>query len=371
MQTRRIPAQRYSFPDDAIEWVVGEIRALLRARDYLTAGRHVEAFEQAFAAYVGTQFAVAVSSGTAALEAVLRAIDVRGREVVVPTNTFAATAFAVLHAGGTPVFADCDEDLQLDVQDAERRITDRTRAIVAVHVGGYLSPRLPELSGLCRRAGLALVEDAAHAHGSRLGGRQPGSFGRAAAYSFFPTKIMTTGEGGMIVTNDREVAEVAIELRDQGKLGGANVHRRVGANWRMTEIAALLGLAQLERLDQFLAERARVAAIYDEAFGAGSALRPIQVAGGCQPNYYKYVLLTPERDLGRAAERLSREHGVQLGGLVYELPCHEQPVFARPDAPRLERAERLCRRHVCPPIYPELSSEDARRVARALSEVLA
>lgn len=371
MQTRRIPAQRYTFSEEAIETIVGQIRELLRTRAFLTDGHQVEAFERAFAEHVGTRFAVAVSSGTAALEAILRAIDVAGAEVIVPTNTFAATAFAVLHAGGTPVFADCDDDLQVDVADVERRITGRTRAVVAVHVGGYLSPRLPELRALCDRGGLALVEDAAHAHGSRLGGRQPGSFGRAAAYSFFPTKVMTTGEGGMIATDDPDIAGVASQLRDQGKVGGANVHRRVGGNWRMTEVAAILGLSQLEHLEGFLAERARVAAIYDAEFGDGHPLRPLRVAAGCRPNYYKYVLLAPDRDVGELVRQLSREHGVQMGGLVYELPCHEQPVFARPGAPRLDRAERLCRHHLCPPIYPELSSDDARHVAAALTAISA
>jgi perosamine synthetase len=371
MIARRVPAQRYAFPEDDVAVVLDQIGSLLRARAFLTDGQHVKEFERQFAAYAQVAHAIAVSSGTAALQIILHGLNVAGKEVIVPTNTFGATAFAVLHAGGSPVFADCGPDLQVDVDDVEARIGERTAAVITVHIGGFVNPRLPELRALCDRHGVALVEDAAHAHGSTLFNHQAGYFGRAAAYSFFSTKVMTTGEGGMIVTNDARLADLAVELRDQGKVGGANLHRHVGSNWRMPEITAILGVTQLRRLNQFIAERARVARIYDQMLSDVAGVAPLQPGDGCMPNWYKYVLVGPGLDeLPSVRQRLRAEHGVELGGFVYETPCHKQPVFARPSAPALPHAEWLCRHHLCPPIYPELSDEDARHVAQSLRAVL-
>lgn len=366
---RRIPAQRYEFPDADVELILDEIGSLLRSRSFLTMGPHGDRFEERYAAYVGTAHAVAVSSGTAALEIVLRCLPVAGTEVIVPTNTFAATAFAVLRAGATPVFADCGDDLNVDPADVERRLTPSTGAVIAVHIGGLVSPGVHELQELCRSRGLVLVEDAAHAHGSDLNGRRAGTFGEAAAFSFFSTKVMTTGEGGMITTDNEEIAGTARLLRDQAKSAGQNRHELFGYNWRLTEIQALLGLAQLARLDEFVRERRRVASVYDEAFrSAPPGLRPLAVPDGARSNYYKYVLFS-DSDVSRLAARSRAERGVSLGGAVYDVPCHEQPVFAELSRVPLPVAERLCRHHVCPPIYPSLTDADARYVAEALMEV--
>src|SRR5712692_377465 len=137
---RSIPPQRYDFSRQDIDWIVERTRELLETRAFLTLGRYGEEFERAFAARVGVPHAVAVNSGTAALEIILRALGVSGKEVIVPTNTFAATAFAVLHAGGTPVFADCGDDLAVDPEDVERRVTAKTKAVITVHIGGFVSP---------------------------------------------------------------------------------------------------------------------------------------------------------------------------------------------------------------------------------------
>jgi perosamine synthetase len=365
--TARIPAQRYDFTEEDIETIQRQVGDLLRSRGFLTMGERGAEFEEGFARLVGSPRAVAVSSGTGALEIILRAIGVEGGEVVVPTNTFAATAFAVLHAGARPVFADCGEDLQVDPADVERRLTAATRAVVVVHVGGFVSVGLRRLRELCRARGLALVEDAAHASGSALDGSSAGTLGDAAAFSFFSTKVMTTGEGGMITTGDEQIAARARLLRDQAKREGRNVHEHVGSNWRLTELQAIVGLAQLRRLPDLLAGRRRVAAIYDDAFAGGSGrLHPLAVPPGSRPNWYKYVLLT-ELEAGAVAARLAGS-GVSLGGAVYDVPCHDQPVFARYRRGSLPNAERLCRHHVCPPIYPSLTDDQARRVAEALLE---
>jgi perosamine synthetase len=366
---RKIPAQRYDFPDEDVRLVVEGLERLLTSRSFLTLGEHVEQFEAAFGDLAGTSHAVAVSSGTAALEAVLRSIDVAGSEVVVPTNTFAATAFAVIHAGGRPVFADCGGDMNVDPVDVERRITDETKAVITVHIGGLISPGVVDLQDLCRSRGLSLIEDAAHAHGSTLDGRHAGGFGDAAAFSFFSTKVMTTGEGGMVVTDRDDIAEDVRIMRDQGKVAGRNFHELVGHNWRMTEFQALIGLAQLARLQDFVDERRRIARVYDDVLTeADTDLRPLAVPDGCDSNYYKYIVFVDGQAADAMSRRLREDFGVRVGGFVYDVPCHEQPVFEVYRRESLPRAEALCRQHVCPPIYPSLSDEDAQYVARALLE---
>jgi perosamine synthetase len=368
MSRATIPAQRYDVPDEDIEVVLERVGALLRSGDFLTMGRYGEEFERRFAAYTGARHAVAVSSGTAALELILRSIGVAGAEVVVPTNTFAATAFAVVHAGGHPVFADCGDDLVVDPVDVGRRLSRRTKAVIVVHIGGLVSPSVLRLKELCREREIPLVEDAAHAHGSRLEGIQAGTIGDAGAFSFFSTKVITTGEGGMVVTDDAAIADQAALLRDQAKVAGQNLHREIGHNWRMGELQAILGLTQLDRLDGFIAQRRRVARIYDDVLGAATdRLRPLRTPSGAEPNYYKYVLFT-DGDIGPAeiARRLESDHGLRLGGFVYDVPLHQQPVFAPSHAYDLPRAEDLCRRHVCPPIYPSLTDEEASYVAECL-----
>jgi dTDP-4-amino-4,6-dideoxygalactose transaminase len=365
----RIPAQRYDFPDDDVDTITRQLAELLRSRAFLTMGERCAEFEARFAAFAGVPHAVAVSSGTGALEIILRAIGVEGAEVVVPTNTFAATAYAVLHAGGIPVFADCGDDLAVNPEDVERRITTATRAVIAVHIGGLVSGGVLRLRELCRSRGLALVEDAAHACGSALNGFAAGSFGDAAAFSFFSTKVMTTGEGGMITTADGRIATAARLLRDQAKVEGRNLHEVVGSNWRLTELQAIVGLTQLARVPEFVAGRERVARIYDRAFAGAEPVRPVTMPAGARPNWYKYLLLT--RDEATAvASRLAPDRGVTLGGTVYDVPCHQQPVFARYNRGPLPVAEHFCRHHVCPPIYPSLTDDEAQRVADAVLEAV-
>src|SRR5581483_8533205 len=205
--------------------------------------------EEAFAARHGANHAVAVASGTAALEIMLRAVGVEGREVIVPANTFFASAAAVLHAGGTVRLADVDPDtLALSAATVEAALTPATAGVLHVHIGGAITPEMPAIARLCEDRGLFLLEDAAHAHGSDRDGAPAGRWGRAAAFSFYPTKVITSGEGGIVVTDDQAIVDEARIYRDQGKagfLGGEHV--RLGYAWRMSELHAAVGVVQLRR----------------------------------------------------------------------------------------------------------------------------
>lgn len=364
-----VPAQAYDFPPEDVDTITSQVRDMLSNGRFLTLGQYGERFEAAFAGQHGDLLATACNSGTAALEAILTALDVRGGEVIVPTNTFAATAFAVLRAGARPVFADVGTDLTLDPADAERRITERTRAIVTVHIGGLISPGTLRLAELCQQYGIPLVEDAAHAHGSTLHGQPAGSFGVAASFSFFATKVITTGEGGMVLTRDERIHQAVRLLRDQGKVGG-NRHEVVGANWRLSEVQAMLGLAQLARLPQFVARRRQIAERYRQGLSGVPGVTVLPEPEGARSCYYKVIVLLDRVPPAVLAEQLRTGYGVVLGGAVYELPLHQQPVFRQYADGPLPVAEDLCRRHICPPVYPSLTTEQLDHVVTAMKELM-
>jgi perosamine synthetase len=367
-----VPAARVQFLPEDRDWIAERIQEVLESGQ-LTLGRYGAEFERAFARRCGTRHAVAVSSGTSALEIVFRSLDVAGRDVLVPTNSFFATAAAVVHAGGRPVFVDMDPDtFAVRPEDVERALTPQTVGFVVVHIGGLVSARIGELQELARRRGLWLVEDAAHAHGSSHRGVSAGAFGVAAAFSFYPTKVMTAAEGGMITTDDDRIAEEARGYRDQGKASFLqNAHTRMGYNWRMSEPHAIIGLRHLARLDAMVADRRRVAAIYDEGLRGRRGLQPLAVPAEGSCNYYKYIaVLAERRDRAALKNELRARFAVSLSGEVYETPLHAQPVFAPWATRSLAAAEDLCARHVCLPVFSGMEDADARRVLTALDAVV-
>jgi perosamine synthetase len=346
----------------------------------LTLGPYTRRFEAAFAAaHTGPRppspdgpHAVAVASGTAALTIALLALGVRGREVVVPANTFYATAAAVLQAGARPVFADVEAGtFALSAATTAAALTPRTAAVVTVHIGGLISPQTDELRALCDERGIVLVEDAAHAHGATFDGRFAGSFGAAAAFSFYPTKVVTSGEGGMVLTGSEELAQEARIYRDQGKGAfSANHHVRLGSAWRMSELHAATGLVHLRRMEEFIARRRAVAARYDKALGDLDGIQPLAEPPGCRSNIYKYIaLLPPGLDRARFKSELAQRFQVYLSGEVYDLPLHRQPVLAEYAGPPLPVAEELAARHICLPVHSDMTDSEVDEVLTAVAAV--
>ena len=367
-----IPAARIVIPAEDRREILERIDEALRT-GALTLGRNGEAFETAFARVVGARFAVAVQSGTSALEIVLRALGVDGCEVIVPTNTFFATPAAVIHAGGRPRFADVESaTMGLSVDTVAAAVSSETAAVVLVHIGGMVSPDTPKIAAFCRDHHLILVEDAAHAHASSLDGRMAGTFGTAAAFSFYPTKVVTAGEGGMIVTDDQEIYRLALQYRDQGKEGFlTNFHVRLGYNWRLSELHAAVGLSQLGRLEEFVAERRRVADTYTRRLTGVGGIAPLVPPNGSRSNFYKYPALL-DRGVDRSALKraLKEQFQVSLSGEVYETPCHRQPVFSDWAAGEFPVADDVCSRHICLPIYPGMTEDEIDQVVMALREAL-
>ena len=370
----QIPAAKIYFPEKDRGEILEKIDEVLETGQ-LTLGKYGRGFEEKFADYVGTEYAIAVNSGTSALEIPLRVFNVDGSSVIVPTNTFFATPASVIHAGGKVLFADVTENLCIDPESVNENIHKDTKGVIVVHIGGIIPPQIKDIKEICEDHNLFLIEDAAHAHGSTLNGIMAGSFGNAAAFSFYPTKVMTSGEGGMITTDDERIYERALIFRDQGKAGFyGNVHTKLGYNWRMSEVHAVLGLSQFQRLNEFIKDRRGIAKIYNEKLKKIEGLTPIRIPHNVESNYYKYVALL-DKGIDRAdiKKELREKYGVSLSGEVYELPCHLQPIFKdlygskEGDFPV---AEDICKRQICLPVFATMTEEQAKYVVDSLKEVL-
>lgn len=369
----RIPAAKIYFPKEDREEILRKIDESL-STGQLTLGKNGKEFEKKFAEYVGTRYAVSVNSGTSAIEISLRILGAEGKDVLVPTNTFFATPAAVIHAGGNVRFVDADpQTFGVNVEGLKRALTPETIGVIAVHIAGIVTPKMKEIKKFCDNNNLFLFEDAAHAHGSTFNGKKAGTFGIAASFSFYPTKVITSGEGGMIVTNSQKIRDEAMMYRDQGKAGfTVNIHNKLGYNWRMSEAHAAIGSTHFRHLEEFIEERNRIAKIYNEGLAEVPRIRVLKIPEGCRSNYYKYIALL-DRAIDRKAlkKELREKYEVGLSGEVYELPCHLQPIFKEGyEAGDFPVAEDICRRHICLPIFAGMTDEQANWVLSSLKEVL-
>jgi dTDP-3-amino-3,4,6-trideoxy-alpha-D-glucose transaminase len=334
--------------------------------DRVLLGRELEGFESAWAAAVGAASAVGVGSGLDALVLALRALDVGpGNEVVVPAHTFVATWLAVLHVGATPVPVDVSPETGTwDVDAVAAAVGPRTRALLPVHLYGHpvdLDPLL-ELAG---RHGLAVLDDAAQAHGARYRGRPVGGLTHLTAWSFYPGKNLgALGDGGAVTTSDPALDRRLRSLRNYGSTE-KYVHTEVGWNSRLDELQAAFLSVKMARLDAHNARRARVAARYAEELADTGLLLPA-TAAGTAPVWHLYVVRTPARDALR--EHLAAR-GVETG-IHYPVPCHRQPAFAGSSLAdlALPGAETLAREVLSLPMGPHLSDPDQDRVVTAIKE---
>lgn len=341
----------------------------------LSMGPNVQAFEREFAARVGVRHAIAMNSCTSALEAALRSRLAPGKEVIIPAETFIATGMAVHAAGGKPVFGEIsDETLCLDLADVKRKITPRTAGVVLVHMAGLVTPDILDFRKFCDENSLFLIEDAAHAPGASHAGRMAGAFGHAGCFSFFPTKVITAGEGGMLTTDDETVATFARSFQHRGRDMQSGPERYVmpGGNVRMTELAALLGRVQLGHLDEFLTRRRKIASIYARELAEVGGVTLVMPASPESSSFWKVPLLLDEAlDRDRIIASMGTA-GIAVD-TAYQPPLHLQPVFREIYGTAeglLPRTEHLLRRHLCLPCHPRISDESAVRVARQLKDAV-
>lgn len=374
--SKEIPPIKVYFPQEDIVEIKDYVEKILKS-GMLTLFTYTSEFEKKYAELCHVKRAVAVSCGTGALEIILRGMNIKaGDEVIVPTNTFTATATSAILAGGKVVLSDIDpKSLCIDAKNIRKLINKRTKGVVVVHVGGLICPDMKEIQKVCKENNLFLVEDAAHAQGSTIDGKYAGALGDAGAFSFYPTKVMTTGEGGIITTDSDKLAEDALVLRDQGKASYSSSDIvRLGYSWRLSEISAAIGLVQLKRLEEIIKKRNAVAKYFDRELGQLDGVTPLNVPQNEVCNYYKYTaFLDPEINRDQFKQEL-RKRGVRCGGEVYWPPLHLQPVYRNLLGTKegdFPATEDVCKRMICLPMYTQMTADEAEYVIGKIKEVLA
>ena len=328
----------------------------------LAQGSEVKGFEDEFSEIVANRHCIAVNSGTSALHMAFVAAGIRqGDEVIVPSFTFAATANAVRLAGATPVFADVERDyFNLSPSAVEAAITPRTRAIMPVHLYGHPAA-MPELTAICQRHNLLLFEDAAQAHAASLNGTPVGAFGVAGSFSFYPTKNMTSGEGGMVTTGCDHIARQLRLLRNQG-MERRYENEVIGFNTRMTDIHASIGRVQLKKLAGWTETRQRNASFLSNNI-SGVITPP--TADNAVHVFHQYTIRVVDQDRDRFAEELAKR-GVG-SGVYYPTPVHRLPSFGlSTDLPVTEQVAREC---LSLPVHPSLTQTDLESIVSAVNDV--
>jgi dTDP-4-amino-4,6-dideoxygalactose transaminase len=332
----------------------------------LAQGARVRDFEEAFAQAMGARFAVATSNGTTALYLALVAHGVGpGDEVITSPLTFIATANAIAQTGARPVLADVDDSLNLDPQAAADLIGPRTKVIMPVHLHGNPCDMTAFLE-LAERHGVAVIQDACQAVGATIGDAPLGVFG-TAVYSLYATKNITTGEGGMVITNDAAIAKTIASLRHQAYSDKPYVHEEIGYNYRMTEMQAAIGLVQLGRLEQITERRRSNASYYDRHITSSRFVRP-RVASGHRHVYHQYTLrVGPGEGICRDDARARLEQAGVATGVYYPVPVHQQPAYRRHENPPCPQAEAASADMLSIPVHPGVSDDDRAAVACAVN----
>jgi len=355
---------------------------VLRTR-WLSTGPVTERFEKAFSKSLGGGYAISVSNGTAALHLALASLRLKeGDEIVLPSLTFVATASAVLYVGAKPVFADIvsSDDLNISSQEIEKKITKRTKAVLVMHYGGYPCD-MKSIMGIAKRYGLFVIEDAAHAPGAEYQGRKCGLIGNIGCFSFFSNKNLVTGEGGMVATHNKELAERVRKMRShgmemlswdkyRGHLSSYDIDT-LGYNYRTTEIQSALGLVQLKKLDRNNKKRKRLVEIYRKELQEGEGISiPFSKFKG-NPSYHLFpILLAPSIDRNKVMERL-KDFGIQTS--IHYPPVHLFSLYQKRFGYKkgmLPNTEEVSRREVTLPLHPRMNEKDVRWIAKKVKEAI-
>lgn len=328
-------------------------------------GQFIDQFEHAFADWTGSKFADSVSNGTVALHLALLGLDIKaGDEVIVPTFTYIASVNAIAYVGAIPVFVDSLEtSWQIDPADIERKITPKTKAIMAVHLYGQPAD-MHTIMAIADKYGLKVIEDAAEAFGSKIGSQHVGTFGDVATYSFFGNKTITTGEGGMVVTNDEVLYKRMKKLKGQGLAGTKEYwHDEIGYNYRMTNICAAIGLAQIGEADSILDKKRMVAQWYREGL-EGLPLTVFWETDDCTSSFWMNCISVNDGSLRDALRQALADNGVETRPAFY--PAHTMPMYSQYALSSYPIADKLSKSALNLPSSPALMEEDVLFICQVI-----
>ena len=354
-----------------------KIKFLKGAWDILSSDRplgeskYTKEFEERFAKMSDAKYALACSNGTTAIELALKSIGVYGKKVLMPSNTFFATSVAVTNAGGIIELLDMESNsFSIDVDDLKSKITPDVGAVIIVHIGGIISHNINKIVELCKNNNVPLVEDAAHAHFSLKGTHRAGVIGDVGTFSFFPTKVMTTGEGGIITTNNKELYDKMKSLKNFGRhlSDGGIIINPNGNNFKINEFTSLLGCIELDRVTQRISERSYLLDRYKKNLEKTKYKVLSQKGRGVCANY-KAIVITPMD--GDWLKKYCKERNITLTGEVYRIPVHQQPLYKEQfSSVDLPNTDYYSKHHVCPPLYPELSIQEVDYICDVLKQAL-
>ena len=378
---KNIPIFDLKFDDDMVNTFCEKSRDILTSGRPLSNSKYVHEFEEKFSKLINAPYTIAVNSGTIALEIALRSINVSKKIVITPSNTFFATQNAVKNSGGIVKFVDIeDEYLQICPIELEKILSnhkkDEISAVIIVHIGGIISPNFAIIRNICKKYNVRLIEDAAHAHLSHSHGEYAGSIGDIAAFSFFPTKVMTAGEAGMITTHSKELYDIMCSIKEFGKqIHNGNPSRLVqiredgGVNGKISELTGLLGSLECERVYNRIKKRNVLIDIYSEKLDKKWFKVVKQSDGLC--SYYKciVILLNSAKEKREELREFVKKKNINFTGEVYFKGVHEMPAYSN-EKYNLPVTEYMCKNHVCPPLYPELTIEDIEYICNVMNSFL-
>lgn len=363
----------YFYKED-IKNILKKTEDILSGNQMLTMSKNVKEFENKFKKYCDTKYAIATSSCTSALEISLSSLDLKADdEVIVPVQTFIATGSAVLKAGAKIIFCDVDQNFLLDFKCLKNLITKKTKAVIIVHFAGLISENIVKIKNFLKKQNIYLIEDAAHSHGATFGKFNAGNIGDFGCFSFYSTKIMTTGEGGMITVNSKNKYEKCSSIRNRGM----NINLKeelfvnLGSNYRVTEFQALLGLYQLKRLEKFVDHRNKIANIYKNGlsdFIKNKIIRIQETPKNSRHAYWRFIIFLEEHDREKIKKKLNLIN-IKVDSPYFPL-LHKQPLFKNYRRFNCSNAEKISQKHICLPVHMNINKKDAEFIIEKLGGCL-
>ncbi len=360
------------FSNKDINWILSKTKSILKGK--LSTGPYAEKFEKIFAKFIGVKYAVFLNTCTSALEIAVKSLNLKKNdEVIVPCETFIATGMAVTSQGGKVVFANVNKDtFCLDLNEIKKRITKKTKAVMLVHFGGYMPFDIVEIKRFCKKKNIIIIEDCAHAIGSRLKKMNAGAVGDVGCFSFFATKTITTAEGGMLTTNNKKIYDLALSLRERGR-DWSKKGELYGIGWRscrVPEFSALMGLSQFKNINKIITHRSKICKIYDAEIKKCPNLLSLPILKSSRLSIWKHITLLNNSKLNRSniADILKKKHSISINW-AYDPPLHLQPVYKTKYLKMRKQylsTENLMKKHFHLPLHMQISESDAKKIIKTV-----
>lgn len=346
--------------------ILEKIGYIIRSKK-LSSGKYIKSFEKKFSKLINAKYSVAVNSGGTALEIALEALNIKGKDILIPTQTFIATANAVVRAGGNPIFCDIERSTGcLDPNDVLKKITKKTAGIIFVPMFGIIPRSILTIKKICKKNKIFLMEDAAHAHGASIKKTKAGNIGDISVFSFYATKIITTGEGGMICTNNKKLSNICLSLRNHGRNLNDNLFGMHGNNYRLPEINALIGIYQLNNLKKSIIHRNKLAKIYDKNLSHLKYFEKLKFYKNSINSFWRYPIYL-NKGINRLflQNNLSKKYRIRITWM-YEPLCHQQPIFKKKYNFKIPIAEHAIKNLINLPTHLNISVNDASKICKYL-----